>query len=410
MSISKLDFELDKELSLWAVMIDREIEPRLKTLARKFPAIVLTGPRQSGKSTVCRRVFANLPYATLESPDVRAFASEDPRGFLKQFPNGAILDEIQNSPQLPSYLQEIIDREPTPGRWILTGSHNLSVMESASQSLAGRSAVVHLLPLSRDEVIRFSHHPKTLNEVLLTGGYPRILDRNLKPADWLASYVATYLERDVRSISNVGDLVAFQRFVQLSAGRVAQLLNFSSLASDCGVSQPTAKAWSSVLEASFIGFRLPSYHGNISKRLIKMPKLHFYDTGLACWLLGIRDTAQLDLHPLRGAIFECWVVSEIIKQRFNLGEANGVYFFRDKAGLESDVLVQARKSLKIVEVKAGQTISSDWAASSRKITELFARTKQRTSSVVVYGGTEKQERNGVTYLPWHSMQDYSWVE
>ena len=410
MSISKLDFELDKELSLWAVMIDREIEPRLKTLARKFPAIVLTGPRQSGKSTVCRRVFANLPYATLESPDVRAFASEDPRGFLKQFPNGAILDEIQNSPQLPSYLQEIIDREPTPGRWILTGSHNLSVMESASQSLAGRSAVVHLLPLSRDEVIRFSHHPKTLNEVLLTGGYPRILDRNLKPADWLASYVATYLERDVRSISNVGDLVAFQRFVQLSAGRVAQLLNFSSLAADCGVAQPTAKAWSSVLEASFIAFRLPSYHGNISKRLIKMPKLHFYDTGLACWLLGIRDTAQLDLHPLRGAIFECWVVSEIIKQRFNLGEANGVYFFRDKAGLESDVLVQARKSLKIVEVKAGQTISSDWAASSRKITELFARTKQRTCSVVVYGGTEKQERNGVTYLPWHSMQDYSWVE
>ena len=355
-------------------------------------------------------MFANLPYATLESPDVRAFASEDPRGFLKQFPKGAVLDEIQNSPQLASYLQEIIDREPAPGRWILTGSHNLSVMESTSQSLAGRSAVVHLLPLSRHEVVGFSHHPKTLNETLLTGGYPRILDRELRPADWLASYVATYLERDVRSISNVGDLVAFQRFVQLSAGRLAQLLNFSSLAADCGVSQPTAKAWSSVLEASFIAFRLPSYHGNISKRLIKMPKLHFYDTGLACWLLGIRDTAQLDVHPLRGAIFECWVVSEIIKQRFNRGEANGVYFFRDKAGLESDALVQGRKTLKIVEVKAGQTIASDWAASSRKITELFAKTKQAVSSVVVYGGAEKQERNGVTYLPWHAIQDYSWDE
>ena len=391
-------------------MIDRDVELRLKTLARQFPAIVLTGPRQSGKSTVCKKVFAHLSCATLESPDVRAFASEDPRGFLMQFPKGAILDEIQNSPQLASYLQEIIDREPTPGRWILTGSHNLSVMESTSQSLAGRAAVVHLLPLSRHEVVGFTHHPKGLNETLLTGGYPRILDRKLKPGDWLASYVATYLERDVRSVSNVGDLVAFQRFVQLSAGRLAQLLNLSSLASDCGVSQPTAKAWSSVLEAGFIAFRLPSYHGNISKRLIKMPKLHFYDTGLACWLLGIRETAQLDVHPLRGAIFECWVVSEILKQRFNYGEANGVYFFRDKAGLESDALVQGRKSLKIVEVKAGQTISSDWAASSRKITELFAKTKQAVSSVVVYGGTEKQVRNDVTYLPWHAIQDYSWID
>ena len=391
-------------------MIARDIEPRLKSLAKQFPAMVLTGPRQSGKSTVCQKVFAHLPYVTLESPDVRAFASEDPRGFLKQFPKGAVLDEIQKSQQITSYLQEIIDREPVPGRWVLTGSHNLSVMESTSQSLAGRSAVAHLLPLSRDEVTGFARHPKTLNETLLTGGYPRILDRKLRPADWLASYVAAYLERDVRSISNVGDLVAFQRFVQLSAGRLAQLLNLSSLAGDCGVSQPTARAWSSVLEASFIAFRLPSYHGNISKRLIKMPKLHFYDAGLACWLLGIRDTAQLDVHPLRGAIFESWVVSEIIKQRFNRGEANGVYFFRDKAGLESDALVQGRKGLIIVEVKAGQTISSDWAASSQKITELFAKTKQGVSSVVVYGGAEEQRRNGVTYLPWHAIQDYSWVE
>lgn len=390
--------------------IDRDVEPRLKKLAGQFPALVLTGPRQSGKSTVCQKVFAHLPGATLESPDVRAFAAEDPRGFLQQFPKGAVLDEIQNSPQLASYLQEIIDREPTPGRWILTGSQNFSVMQSTSQSLAGRAAVVNLLPLSRHEVVGFSHHPRTLNETLLTGGYPRILDRKLKPADWLASYVATYLERDVRSLSHVGDLAAFQRFAQLSAGRVAQLLNFSSLAADCGVSQPTAKAWSSVLEASFIAFRLPSYHGNISKRLIKMPKLLFYDTGLACWLLGIREAAQLDVHPLRGAIFECWVVSEIIKQRFNRGEGNGVYFFRDKAGLESDALVQGRKSWKIVEVKAGQTISADWAVSSRKIAELFAKTKQEMSSVVVYGGIQKQERNGVTYLPWHAIQDYSWVE
>jgi hypothetical protein len=391
-------------------MVDRDIEPRLRALARQFPAIVLMGPRQSGKSTVGKKVFANLPYATLESPDVRAFSLEDPRGFLKQFPQGAILDEIQNSEALSSYLQEVIDRDPAPGRWILTGSHNLSVMESTSQSLAGRSAVVYLLPLSRQEVVEFSHHPKTLNETLLAGGYPRIFDRELRPADWLGSYVATYLERDVRSISNIGDLVTFQRFVQLSAGRISQLLNLSSLASDCGVSQPTAKAWASVLEASFIAFRLPSYHGNVSKRLIKMPKLHFYDTGLACWLLGLRNTAQLDLHPLRGAIFESWVVSEITKQRYNRGESNGIYFFRDRAGLESDVLVQGRKTLKLVEVKAGQTIASDWAANSLRIREMFARTKQAVSCVVVYGGAQRQERNGVTFLPWHAIQDYSWEE
>lgn len=391
-------------------MVNRNVEPRLKTLARQFPAIVMTGPRQSGKSTLCQKVFAHLPYATLESPDVRAFALEDPRGFLKQFSKGAVLDEIQNCPQITSYLQEVIDGDPAPGRWILTGSHNLSVMESTSQSLAGRSAGLHLLPLSRQEVVEFSHHPKTLNETLLTGGYPRILDRNLRPADWLSSYVATYLERDVRSISNIGDLVTFQRFAQLSAGRISQLLNLSSLAADCSISQPTAKAWASVLEASFIAFRLPSYHGNVSKRLIKMPKLHFYDTGLAAWLMGIRDVAQLDVHPLRGAIFESWVVSEIIKQRFNRGEYNGVYFFRDKAGLESDVLVQGRKALKLVEVKAGQTISSDWAANNQKIMGLFAKTKKAVSCVVVYGGIEKQERNGVTFLPWDAIQDYSWVE
>jgi uncharacterized protein len=391
-------------------MVKRDVESRLKMLARQFPAIVLTGPRQSGKSTLCQKVFARLPYTTLESPDVRAFALEDPRGFLKQFPNGAVLDEIQNAPQITSYLQEIIDRDPAPGRWILTGSHNLSVMASTSQSLAGRSAVINLLPLSRREVVEFAPHPKTLNETLLTGGYPRILDRKLKPADWLSSYVATYLERDVRSLSNIGDLVTFQRFTQLCAGRVSQLLNQSSLAADCGVSQPTAKAWASVLEASFIAFRLPSYYGNVSKRLIKMPKLHFYDTGLAAWLMGVRDVAQLDVHPLRGALFESWVVSEIVKQRFNQGEANGVYFFRDKAGLECDVLVEGRKTLKLVEVKAGQTISSDWAVNNQKIMSLFARTKQKGASVVVYGGNERQERNGVTYLPWWAIQDYPWTE
>lgn len=394
---------------LWIMsIISRDIEPRLKLLARQFPAIILTGPRQSGKSTLCKSVFHHHSYATLESPDVRSFALEDPRGFLAQFPKGAILDEIQQCPRLSSYLQELLDSDPQPGRWILTGSQNFSLMASTSQSLAGRAAILHLLPLSRHEVARFPRHPKTLNETLLTGGYPRILDHDLKPADWLSSYVATYLERDVRSFAHIGDLATFQRFTQLCAGRIGQLLNLSALASDCGISSPTAKAWLSILEASFIAFRLPSYHSNISKRLIKMPKLHFYDSALACWLLGIRDVRQLDLHPLRGAIFESWTVSEIIKNRFNHGEANGVYFYRDKAGLESDVLVRGKDSFTVVEAKAGQTISSDLAASAQRVAGCLAEERQNAIAVVIHGGNEMQKRNSTVYLPWHAVQDFPW--
>ena len=242
--------------------VERDLTPRLVAAARAAPSITLTGPRQSGKTTLCRAVFPQHPYLSLEAPDVRAFASEDPRAFLAQLPNGAVIDEVQRVPDLPSYLQGIIDADPQPGRWVLTGSQNLSLAESVSQSLAGRTEVHHLLPLARSEVVSFARYPTSLEETLLTGGYPRILDRDLDPSDWLRSYVATYIERDVRTISNVGDLTTFQRFVELCAGRTAQLLNYSSLADDCGVSQPTAKAWLSILETSLIVFRLPPFQSN----------------------------------------------------------------------------------------------------------------------------------------------------
>ena len=281
-------------------MIERDLADKVKTAAASFPAVTLTGPRQSGKSTLCRAVFPDLAHINLEEPDVRSFALRDPRGFLAQYPHGAIIDEVQRCPQLPSYLQVIIDDDPSPGRWILTGSQNLALLESVSQSLAGRTAVLHLLPLARDEVRRFDTYPSDLDEAMLAGGYPRIFDRGLSPAEWLGAYVGTYIERDVRTITTVGDLVTFQRFVELCAGRTGQLLNVSALAADAGVAQPTAKAWLSVLETSFITFRLPALYANIRKRLVKMPKLHFYDTGLVCWLLGIRNTDQLRAHPLRG--------------------------------------------------------------------------------------------------------------
>ena len=385
--------------------IPRDLAPRLLQAAQTAPSITLTGPRQSGKTTLARALFPAHSYVSLEAPDTRSFAAEDPRGFLAEFPDGAIIDEVQRAPDLPAYLQGTIDDDPRPGRWLLTGSQNLALTASDSQSLAGRTAVHHLLPLARREVERFDQHPRTLEEALFSGGFPRIFHRGLDPSEWLRSYVATYVERDVRTISQVGDLATFQRFVELCAGRTGQLVNFLSLASDCGVSQPTAKAWLSILEASFIVFRLPPFHRNLGKRLVKTPKLHFYDTGLACWLIGIRTPQQLRTHPLRGAIFESWVVSEIVKHRLNRGETQGPCFYRNRDGAEVDLIIEQPSGLTLIEAKSSQTQSSSLFSGALRVQRNLAAASLPTDIAIIYGGSESQVRSVGRLIPWDSVHE-----
>ena len=390
-------------------MIDRDLAPRLLQAARQFPAVTLTGPRQSGKSTLCQALFPHLAYANLEAPDVRGLALDDPRAFLAQFPDGAIVDEVQRAPDLPSYLQGLIDADPRPGRFILTGSQNLALLKTVSQSLAGRTAVLHLLPLSHGESLRFDRHPTTLEDALFTGGYPAILDRGIAPGDWLAAYTATYLERDARAVANISDLAAFQRFVELCAGRTGQLLNYSSLAADCGVSQPTARSWLDVLEAGFIAFRLRPFHANLRKRLVKSPKLHFYDVGLACWLLGIRSADQLRSHPLRGPLFETWMVTEIAKHRANRGESGGLCFYRDQGGAEADLIIERGDRLTLVEAKSSQTATARLLGSARRVGATIEQAGRPCEKVVVYGGDQTQQRSDARLVPWSRLHEEDWA-
>ncbi|MBI1381242.1 MAG: DUF4143 domain-containing protein [Planctomycetaceae bacterium] len=383
-------------------MIGRDLEDRLRAAAGAFPVVTVTGPRQSGKSTLCRSVFPDRPLANLELPDVRRFALEDPRAFLAQFPRGAVLDEVQRAPELASYLQPMVDADRTPGRWILTGSQNFALLESVNQSLAGRAAVLHLLPCGYGELKRAACAPASLDQALFGGGYPAIHDRGIDPSEWLSAYVATYVERDVRTLTRVGDLLAFQRFVELCAGRVGQLLNLSALAADAGISQPTAKAWLSVLEASFLVFRLPAWSANLRKRLTKSPKLHFYDTGLVCWLLGLRSVQHLKSHPLRGAIFESWVVSEVAKFRQHRGERGGLYHFRTSDGNEVDLIIQDARGPVLVEVKASSTIAADNLGGLTRAADLLgAEASERR--LLVYGGDESQTRSQAQVIPWRAL-------
>lgn len=383
-------------------MIKRNVEPKLKQLAKKMPAIAVIGPRQAGKTTLVRSVFPDKPYVSLEDLDIREFAQTDPRRFLDQYQEGAIFDEIQQVPSLLSYLQTIIDNNPKNGQFILTGSHNYLLQQHVSQTLAGRVAMLTLLPLSIEELQKSHNKDTSLENYLFTGFYPRIYDQDLSPSEWYSSYIKTYVERDVRLIKNISDLHLFQKFIKLCAGRIGQILNLSSLANDCGITHNTAKAWISILESSYIVFLLQPHYKNFSKRLIKMPKLYFYDTGVASALLNVTSIQQLKTHYLYGGLFESFAISELMKLRFNKGLSPNCYFWRDRLGHEIDCIIEQGEQLIPIEMKAGKTIVSDYFKGLKYWTTLADMSPEQ--GYVIYGGSENQQRSHGKVVSWKDIK------
>jgi len=391
--------------------IARELIRTAIDRGKRHPVVTITGPRQSGKTTLCRQAFPRLAYANLEDPTTRERAKADPRAFLDTFTKGAILDEVQRAPELISALQVVVDERRDHGRWVLSGSHNFQLHDAISQSLAGRTSVLELLPFTYGELRRLPGTPSKLDAVLLAGGYPRIHDRRLPPAEFHADYVRTYVERDVRLVLNIQDLAAFQTFLRLCAGRTGQLLNLSSLANDCGITHPTAKAWISVLEASYLVKRLPPWHRNLGKRLVKAPKLHLFDSGLLCWLLGIRTTDQLASHPLRGHVFESWVVAEVLKARWNRGIPDPIWFYADRAG-EVDLVLERGDRTQLVEIKSGARVPNDADAALDRLGALLPNDRTlpgKHTRVLIHGGDIRERRRGVQLLPWSAVHDFDWT-
>lgn len=379
-------------------MLKRHAAAALRRLARHYPVLAVTGPRQSGKTTLARATFPRRPYVNLEEPDTRDFAVHDPRAFLGQFPGGAVLDEAQRAPQLFSYLQSMVDADRRPGRFVLTGSQQFGLLSGITQSLAGRVGLLHLLPLSLAELDRATR-PRSLEELLWRGLYPPVVAGRVPPGTWYADYFATYVERDLRQLVNVRDLMSFRRFVRMCAARTGQLVNLSSLAADCGVTHNTAKAWLSVLETSYIVRLVAPYHRNFGKRLIKAPKLYFLDPGLAAALTGIREPRELATHPMRGPLFESWVIGELLKHGCNRGETPELHFWRDASGNEVDLVTERAGALLALEIKSGRTIAGDWLGGL----ERFARVSAAAQRMLIYGGDEGQKRGGVTILGWRDV-------
>ncbi|MEM7180804.1 MAG: ATP-binding protein [Spirochaetota bacterium] len=381
-------------------MRSREIEPIVQKYAKQYPIVTISGPRQSGKTTLSKMLFPKKKYASLENPDLREFARTDPNGFIQRYREGAIFDEVQRCPELVSYLQTEVDTDTTPGRFILTGSGQFELMENVSQSLAGRTAIVRLLPFSLLEA--YPEQMPSLDQVLLTGFYPAIFDRELNPREMYGFYTDTYIEKDVRNLLNIKDLSRFEVFLKLCAGRSGQQLNLNEIGTAAGINHNTVKSWISILETSFIIKRVQPYYNNLNKRLVKAPKIYFLDTGLVCYLLGIKQTEHLEHHPLRGAIFETYVVSEIIKNRYNQGYKEDLYYMRDSKGHEIDLVLDHGLNCSLCDIKSAQTIASDFFKNLKyyEKTELQIDTKY-----LVYGGEDSYVHSATEVVSWNKLQE-----
>jgi predicted AAA+ superfamily ATPase len=379
-------------------MIKRQAAKELVNLAAQYKAVAVMGPRQSGKTTLVKTVFGTKPYVSLENPDTRTFALEDPRGFLGNYPDGAVLDEVQRVPALFSYLQQLLDETDLTGHFILTGSNNFLLQQNIAQSLAGRIAYLNLLPFSVSEIAATGD----VDTFIFKGMYPPLYDKPFEINKWYANYIHTYIEKDVRQLKNINNLIVFERFVKLCAGRIGQLLNMQSLALETGVDHKTVSSWLSLLEGSYIIFRLQPHHANFNKRLVKMPKLYFYDTGLATALLSISGQSQLPQHPLRGALFENFIITELLKNRLNKGLTSNLYFWRDNTGHEIDVLQENGDRLFPIEIKSGKTITADYF----KGLQYWQKISGQTGGAVIYGANQEQHRSGgFTVFPWNKIPD-----
>ena len=390
------------------MLIQREIGESVLRRGREYPVVSITGPRQSGKTTLAKMLFPDHTYISLERPDYREQAEEDPNRFLRSFGDGVILDEVQRAPDLFSYIQVIVDEQPHPGRFVLSGSQNFLLLEKISQSLAGRVAIFRLPPFSFTELqtSRFAHDD--LDTYLFSGTYPPVYDRGYEPRPWYMDYIQTYIERDVRSVRRVTDLSLFQKFLGLCAGRVGQLLNLNGLATECGISHNTARDWMSVLEASYLVFRLQPYHVNFNKRIVKQPKLYFFDSGLLCALLGLQTAEQLGQHYLRGGIFESFVISELVKARWVAGLAGNGTFWRDRHGHEVDFLHQDADGALPIEIKSGETIRQSMFAGLDYWSKLTGA--DADTGYLVYGGRENQHRSKGRVLGWRSLGELVGVD
>lgn len=364
-------------------------------MSNTFRSVAVVGPRQSGKTTLCRMVFPDKDYISLENPDTLEFATTDPRGFLSQYKKGAILDEVQRATHLFSYLQQVLDETKKKGLFILTGSNNFLLQSNITQTLSGRIAYQQLLPLSLQELRADKKLKPDYAWHVLAGGYPEIIKKRINPSVWYSDYLHTYVERDVRQLKNITNLAQFTKLLRLCAGRAGQILNMTSLSNDCGIDQKTVAAWLSVLQSSYIIYLLKPYHGNFNKRIIKSPKLYFYDTGIACSLLGITKAQEITHHAAKGALFENMVVSELLKERLNAGEADNLYYWRDKTGNEVDIIADKAGKLTAMEIKAGETISSDYFKGIEYFSSL---TPSKIQKLVIYGGALEQERSNGTHV------------